>query len=67
MTWVRRLKQMFNTEASICPQCDGEAKVIACFENQIVIDKILNYLQAKEVLPQPRVLLPAARVSQSPE
>jgi hypothetical protein len=36
---------------------------IASIEDQVVIDKILGYLQAKGALPPPTKLLPAARVS----
>jgi hypothetical protein len=32
---------------TICPECGGEAKVIACIEDQSGIDKILNHLRAK--------------------
>jgi hypothetical protein len=37
--------------------------VIACIEDQVVIDKILLHLQAKGVLPPPPELLPVARAS----
>ncbi len=63
MTWAQRLKRVFNIDVSICQKCGGEAKVIACIEDQAVIDKILNYLQAKGALPPPPDLLPAARAS----
>jgi hypothetical protein len=33
---------------SICPQCAGEAKVIASIEEQAVIDKILNHFTNRE-------------------
>ena len=58
-----RLKRVFNIEVLICPKCGGEAKVIACIENQTVIDKILQLLQAKGVLPPPPELRPVARAS----
>ena len=75
MTWAQRLKRVFNIDVSICLECGGEAKVtvpvhpapaalmhiIACIEDQEVIDRILNYLQAMGVLPPPPDLLPAAR------
>jgi hypothetical protein len=47
MTWAQRLKRVFK---SICLKCGGEDKVIACIEDQVVIDKILQHLQAKGVL-----------------
>jgi hypothetical protein len=63
MTWAQRLKRVFNIDVSICPQCGGEAKVIASIEDQALIDKILNHLQAKGALPPPPDLLPATRAS----
>jgi hypothetical protein len=68
MTWAQRLKRVFNIDVSICPKCEGEAKVIAdtsdrCIEDQPVIDKILRHLQDKGVLPPPPELLPATRAS----
>jgi hypothetical protein len=43
MTWAQRLKRVFNIDVSICPKCEGEAKVIASIEDQTVIDKILQH------------------------
>jgi len=63
MTWAQRLKRVFNIDVSVCPECGGEAKVIASVEDQPVIDKILNHLPAKGVLPPPPELLPATRAS----
>ncbi|MCU7850017.1 MAG: hypothetical protein KZQ89_18910 [Candidatus Thiodiazotropha sp. (ex Lucinoma kastoroae)] len=63
MTWAQRLKRVFNIDVSICPKCGGDAKVIACIEDQAVIDKILQHLQAKGVLPPPTELLPETRAS----
>jgi hypothetical protein len=48
---------------SICPKCEGEVKVIAGIEDQAVIDKILQHLQAKGALPPAPDLLPATRAS----
>jgi hypothetical protein len=63
MSWAQRLKRVFNIEVSICSKCGGEAKVMASIEDQAVIDKILQHLQAKGILPQPPELLPATRAS----
>ena len=38
MTWAQRLKRVFDIDVSVCPKCGGETKVIACIENQAVID-----------------------------
>jgi hypothetical protein len=48
---------------SICQQCCGEARVIACIEDQAVIDKILDHLMKKGELAPPPELLPATRAS----
>ena len=63
MTWAQRLKRVFNIDVSICPKCGGESRVIASIEDQAVIDKILQHLQAKDALPPPTELLPATRAS----
>jgi hypothetical protein len=49
-----RLGNEDKTAVLICPKCGGDAKVIACIEDQAVIDKILQHLQAKGVLPRYR-------------
>jgi hypothetical protein len=63
MNWAQRLKWVFNIDVSICPQCGGEAKVIASIEDQPIIDKILAHLMRKGALPPPPEPLPAARAS----
>ena len=45
------------------PDRQGEAKLIASIEDQVVIDKILDHLQAKGSLPPTPELLPATRAS----
>jgi hypothetical protein len=63
MTWAQRLKRVFNIDVAVCQKCGGEARVIASIEDQAVIDKILQHLQAKGALPPPPDLLPATRAS----
>ena len=63
MTWAQRLKRVFNIDVSVCPTCGGDSRVIACIEDQAVIDKILAHLMKKGALPPPPVLLPATRAS----
>ena len=63
MTWAQRLKRVFNIDVSVCPQCGGEARVIASIEDQPIIDKILAHLMKKGALPPPPELLPATRAS----
>ena len=47
MTWAQRLKRVFNIDVETCPSCGGPVKVIACIEEQDVIDKILAHLKEK--------------------
>jgi hypothetical protein len=61
MTWAQRLKRVFNIDIETCRQCGGAMKVIACIEDQVVIDKILAHLKEKGggsadtvCLPEPR-------------
>jgi hypothetical protein len=62
MTWARRLKRVFNIDISECEKCKGPVKVIACIEDPIVIEKILNHLQARKANPTlPSTLLPPPR------
>ena len=48
MTWAQRLKRVFNIEIEVCGNCGGTVKVIACIEEQEVIDRILDHLRRKE-------------------
>ena len=48
MTWAQRLKRVFNIDIEVCSHCGGSVKVIACIEDQDVIDRILGHLRDKE-------------------
>jgi hypothetical protein len=48
MNWAKRLKRAFNIDMNICLACGGAAKVIACVDNPIAINKILTHLQIHE-------------------
>jgi hypothetical protein len=50
MSWAQRLKRVFNIDIDIevCGHCGGSVKVIACIEDQGVIDSILAHLREKE-------------------
>jgi len=61
MTWVQRLKRVFNIDIESCEYCGGHVKVIACIEDQPVIDKILAHLKKKGGLPSPPDVLPESR------
>ena len=62
MTWAQRLKRVFNIDIEVCARCGGSAKVIACIEDQDVIDRILNHLRQKEQeTPTRPLLVPPSR------
>ena len=62
MTWARRLKRVFNIDITECEKCKGSVKVIACIEDPVVIEKILNHLKAKETTESlPSTQLPPPR------
>ena len=44
MTWAQRLKRVFHIDIETCSKCGGAARVIACIEDPVVIDKILTHL-----------------------
>jgi hypothetical protein len=46
MNWAQRLKRVFIVEAS--GRCGGSLRVIACIEDQDIIDRILAHLESKE-------------------
>ena len=48
MTWAQRLKRVFNIDIEVCGRCGGSVRVIACIEDQNVIDGILSHLRDKE-------------------
>jgi len=62
MTWAQRLKRVFNIEVETCSACGGTAKVIACIEDPMVIEKILTHLNeaapCAEVTPWPESRAP---------
>ena len=49
MTWAQRLKRVFNIDIEVCGRCGGSVSVIACIEDQDIIDKILAHLRDKEL------------------
>jgi hypothetical protein len=48
MTWAQRLKRVFNIDIEVCSRCGGSVRVIACIEDQDIIDRILAHLRKKE-------------------
>jgi len=62
MTWAQRLKRVFNIDIEVCGRCGGSARVIACIEDQDIIDKILAHLREKEQdIPTLPLLTPPPR------
>ena len=53
MTWAQCLKQVFNIDIETCRACGGAVKIIACIEDPVVIEKILNHLDKQD--PDPSV------------
>jgi hypothetical protein len=47
-TWAQRLKRVFNIDIVVCARCGGSIRVIACIEDQDVIERILAHLRDKE-------------------
>ena len=48
MTWAQRLKRVFSIDIEVCGRCGGSVRVIACIEDQDIIDRILAHLESKE-------------------
>jgi len=62
MTWAQRLKRVFNIDIEVCSRCGGSVRVIACIEDQDVIDRILAHLKKKEQnTPAPPNMAPPTR------
>jgi hypothetical protein len=57
MSWAQRLKRVFNIDIEVCGRCGGSVKVIACIEDQDIIDRILAHLRKKEQEAPARPLL----------
>ena len=58
MTWMQRLKRVFNIDIETCERCAGQVKIIACIEDPAVIERILSHLKGKE---------PSAELAMLPE
>ena len=63
MNCSQRLKRVFNIDIDVCGHCGGSARVIACIEDQDIIDRILAHLRKKEQdIPTLPLLTPPPRV-----
>lgn len=47
MTWMQRLKRVFNIDIEVCEHCGGHVKVIASIEDPDIIEQILKHLKQK--------------------
>ena len=56
MTWAQRLKRVFNIDIETCRECGAAVKVIACIEDTVVIRQILDHLNHKAEISEPRAL-----------
>jgi hypothetical protein len=62
MTWAQRLKRVFNIDIEVCGRCGGSVRVIACIEDQDIIDRILTHLrQTAQETPTRPLLVPPTR------
>ena len=46
MTWMQRLKRVFNIDIESCERCAGHVEIIACIEDPAVIERILAHLKS---------------------
>jgi hypothetical protein len=60
MTWAQRLKRVFNIDIETCPACGGAVRIIACIEDPVVIQQILDHLKIKDETCEP-IPLPESR------
>ena len=49
MTWMQRLKRVFNIDIETCEKCKGPVKIIACVEDPVIIEKILKHLKERAI------------------
>ena len=54
MTWMQRLRRVYDIDVSVCPECGGRLKVLAVITEPQVITSILAHM-AKGVARAPQV------------
>lgn len=47
LSWAQRLKRVFNLDINLCPFCGGTLRVIADITDPVIIQKILNHIEAQ--------------------
>ena len=48
MSWMARLKRVFNLDISVCPKCGGKVRVIATVTEPNAIAQILDHLHRRD-------------------
>jgi len=51
MTWAQRLRRVFRIDVETCPKCGGTVRIIACIDEQEVVEKILAHIVAWDLQP----------------
>ena len=52
MNWSRRLKKVFDIDISVCPNCQGQLKIVSTIEDPQVVKKILVHLKIPSEAPK---------------
>jgi hypothetical protein len=53
MTWMQRLRRVYDIDVSVCPNCGGALKVLAVITQPQVITSILAHLSKRETRAPP--------------
>jgi hypothetical protein len=56
MTWMQRLKRVFNIDIETCDRCAGQVKIIACIEDPSVIERMLAHFKSTAPSTEPLML-----------
>jgi len=51
--WAEIRRKVYETDPLICPKCQGEMRIIAFITDNIVVDRIINYLELTFVASKP--------------
>ena len=53
MTWMQRLRRVYDKDVSVCPNCGGDLKVLAVITDPQIIASILAHLAKREARAPP--------------
>ena len=53
MTWMQRVRRVYDKDVSVCPDCGGRLKVLAVIPDPPVITSILAHLAKREARAPP--------------